>query len=385
MQVITTTQDLQEFCKNVENQPFITVDTEFIRDKTYWPKLCLIQVASEEDAVIIDPLAENMDLAPLYEVFKNPKITKVFHAGRHDIEIFYHEAKVLPAPVFDTQIAAMVCGFGESTGYQALVKSLLGKKINKEMRFTDWQRRPLDKRQLDYALSDVTHLRDVYKKLQDHLVKHDRFTWFEEEEAALLDPATYEIDPYKTYERIRARSHNRAFLAIIRELSAWREIEAQRRDVPRLHLLRDEALLEIASYKPTTVKELQSLRLVGRRGISNETGEKVLDALQKGMTCDANDYPQLPKHEHLVPTDQQQAIIELLRVLLKFQAAKHEVAPSLLCSSSDLTRLVLKPNEDHQVLKGWRKDVFGKIAVDLIEGRITLGADKKGIKIINAS
>lgn len=382
MEIVTTKKQLNDLCKTLSADTFIAVDTEFIRDRTYWPELCLIQVAGKDVAAAIDPLANELDLTPLYKILEDKKITKIFHSGRHDIEIFYCIYKIMPKNVFDTQVAAQVCGFGESVGYQALVKDLLKVDLSKEMRFTNWKRRPLSPEQLKYALDDVTYLRDVYVKLKENIEKTNRENWVMEEMQAVTDPATYEIDPMTQFERIRTRTNHPKFLNIVRELAAWREVEAQHRNMPRAQVLKDEAILSIASHKPKTVEELQELRLAGRKSISAKTAGKVLESLNKGLNADPETYPRANNDRAHRPTQRQQALMDLLKILLRAKCAEHDVAPSLVCNSDDLFKLVSAPDTEQPCTTGWRREVFGQDALDLITGKIALTANARGIKIL---
>ncbi len=367
--MITDTASLDAFCKSLAGTPFITVDTEFMRESTYWPVLCLIQVAGPDDARAIDALAPGIDLAPLFDLLDDPSILKVFHAARQDLEIFYHLMGHLPAPVFDTQVAAMVCGFGDSVGYQTLIAKLTKARIDKSSRFTDWSLRPLSDRQVSYALSDVTHLRDAYRKLKHKLEANGRESWLEEEMAILAAPETYNPDPHKTYRRIKAKGSKPRFLAVLRELAAWRELEARRRDQPRNRILRDEALLEIAHHTPKSVKELERTRGLGRKMAEGPAGARLLEAVQRGL-----DIPDAECPKPVLKPDLPRGlgpVIDLLRVLLKMKCDDGGVAQKLLASADDIERIAAF-GEDSEVraMKGWRRELFGEDALKLRNGDI---------------
>ncbi|MBI3199838.1 MAG: ribonuclease D [Rhodospirillales bacterium] len=369
MKPITTTDELAAFCKPLAKAEFIAVDTEFMRERTYWPKLCLAQVAGPEDAAAIDALAEGIDLAPLDELMANPKVLKVFHAARQDLEIFYLRMTQVPQPLFDTQVAAMVCGHGEAASYESLATKLAKAKIDKSSRFTDWSRRPLSERQITYALSDVTHLRVVYEKLRLQLEKSGRLPWITEEMAVLNDPATYRADPEQAWRRLKPRGSSPRLLAILKESAAWRERTAQRIDIPRQRLLRDEQLLEIASHAPKTIEELAMTRGLGRGFAEGWQGRELMEAIERARSLPESELPARDK-----PTEQLRApgaVVDLLRTLLRLKAEQAGVAGRLVASADELDRLAAG-KRDLPALKGWRREVFGADAVDLIEGRVSL-------------
>ena len=375
MTMISTTAELEACCQGLAGARFITVDTEFMREKTFWPVLCLIQVAGPDDAVAIDALAADLDLSPLRALFDDPGILKVFHAARQDLEIFYHLNGRLPAPVFDTQVAAMVCGFGESVGYQTLAAKLAKAHIDKGSRFTDWTIRPLSKRQIDYALADVTHLRQVYEKLAGKMEKNGRVGWLDEEMTTLTAPETYAMHPEDAYRRVKTRSTDRRFLAVLREVAAWREREAQRRDLPRNRVIRDEALLEIAHHAPTTPQELSRTRGLGRGLAEGTQGAALISAVETGR--------QVPEADRPRPIDRVAAprgvgpVVEILKVLLKLKCDDLGVAQKLVASSADLERLAVDGEQaDVAMLHGWRRDIFGGDALRLREGRLALAIRK---------
>ena len=369
MPMITDSGALAAFCKTLSGTPFITVDTEFMRETTYWPVLCLIQVAGPDDARAIDALAPGLDLAPLFDLFDDTSILKVFHAARQDLEIFYHLMGHLPSPLFDTQVAAMVCGFGDSVGYQTLIAKLTKARIDKSSRFTDWSLRPLSDRQISYALSDVTHLRDAYRKLAQKLEANGRESWLGEEMAILEAPETYDPDPHQTFRRIKSRGSSPRFLAILRELAAWRELEARNRDQPRNRILRDEALLEIAHHTPKTVGDLERTRGLGRKMAEGPAGARLLEAVTKGIAVDDADCPK-PEHKPDMPRGLG-PVIDLLRVLLKMKCDEGDVAQKLLASANDI-ELIAAFGEDADVraMHGWRRELFGEDALKLRRGVI---------------
>lgn len=380
MTLITTTEDLDAFCRRLRNADYITVDTEFMREKTFWPKLCLVQIAGPEEAAAVDPLAEGIDLAPLFELLDDPDVLKVFHAARQDVEIFHHLTGRIPAPLFDTQVAAMVCGFGESVGYETLISKLAGARVDKSSRFTDWSHRPLTERQLAYALSDVTHLRPAYEKLRRRLAKTGRAHWLAEEMAVLTDPATYTVEPEAAWRRLKVRTDKPRFLAVLRELAAWREREAQRKDLPRSRVLRDEALLEIASHAPTTVDDLARTRGLGRSVAEGRWGGELLGAVQRGLDLPLDQCP--TTEPRVEPPPGLAPIVELLRVLLKMKCDDEQVAPKLVASAGDLEAIAADDEAAVPALKGWRRELFGEDALALKHGRLALAIREKRVRIV---
>ncbi len=379
MKLIPTTDELAAFCKPLAEAEFIAVDTEFMRERTYWPKLCLAQVAGPEDAAAIDALAEGIDLAPLDELMANPRVLKVFHAARQDLEIFYLRMTQVPQPLFDTQVAAMVCGHGEAASYESLATKLAKAKIDKSSRFTDWSRRPLSERQITYALSDVTHLRVVYEKLKHQLERTGRLPWITEEMAVLNDPATYRADPEQAWRRLKPRGSSPRLLAILKESAAWRERTAQRIDIPRQRLLRDEQLLEIASHAPKTIEELALTRGLGRGFAEGWQGRELMEAIERARSLPESELPARDK-----PTEQLRApgaVVDLLRTLLRLKAEQAGVAGRLVASADELDRLAAG-KRDLPVLKGWRSEVFGVDAVALIEGRVSLALSGDQARLI---
>ena len=373
MNIITTTEALAAFCAQAREHPYITVDTEFLRERTYYSKLCLIQLAmpgtDDTTGAIVDPLAAGLSLAPLYDLFRDPGVMKVFHAARQDLEIFWIDAGLIPAPLFDTQVAAMVCGFGEQVSYEVLARKIAKAEIDKSSRFTDWSRRPLSEAQLRYALADVTHLRAVYEHLSDKLRKTGRAVWVQEEMAVLNDPATYETDPDAAWEKVKTRTTSPRFLGIVRELARFRETYAQTRDVPRSRVFKDDALVELASTKPLTEEDLGKSRLLLREARRGEIMEGILTAIRKGVEMKPED---LPRAED--PRDQMQvnpALADLLRVLLKARSDAEGVAARLIASSADLDAIAAG-DRDVPALHGWRHEVFGAEALLLCQGKVGL-------------
>ncbi|HYL47980.1 MAG TPA: ribonuclease D [Stellaceae bacterium] len=381
--LITDRAALEAFCRGLAGAPYVTVDTEFMRDKTYWPQLCLVQLAGPASAAAIDPLAQGMDLAPLYALMADPAILKVFHAARQDIEIFYNATGKVPAPIFDSQVAAMVCGFGESASYETLAARLAGAHIDKTSRFTDWSHRPLTERQLKYAIADVTHLRLVYEKLAAQLDRSGRHGWLDEEMAVLTNPATYRLDPADAWKRLKVRSNNRRMLALVRELAAWRETAAQQRNLPRSRIIRDEALLEIAAHAPASTDELARTRGLGKGFAEGRVGGEVLAVVARVVELSESEYPHpAPRRElpqGLGP------LVELLRVLLKLRCEENHVATKLVADSEDLEMIAADDQAPVRALQGWRAELFGKDALDLKHGRLALTAAGKRIKLVRTA
>lgn len=383
MRTITTTEELAVFCAAAKNEPYVTIDTEFLREKTYWSKLCLIQMAlpgKDGDAVLVDPIAgDTMSMEPLYDLFRHTATVKVFHAARQDLEIFFVEGGVFPVPMFDTQVAAMVCGFGEQVGYETLVKKIAHETLDKTSRFTDWSRRPLTEAQMVYALADVTHLRVVYEHLAAQIVKTDRQKWVEEELAVLIDPATYTVTPDEAWLRIKTRTTSGRFLAVVKELARFREDYAQKNNVPRSRVMKDDALLEVASTRPANAEDLGRSRLLLREGRKGEIADGILLAVKAGMDMRAED---MPKPD--LSRDQLQvnpALADLLRVLLKAKAEELGVASKLIASASDLDSIAAGLR-DMDALQGWRLEAFGEDALRLCRGEIALTAKGNDVKVI---
>ncbi|MBT3305451.1 MAG: ribonuclease D [Alphaproteobacteria bacterium] len=378
--MITNTQALTEFCQRVGTADYITVDTEFMREKTYWPILCLVQVAGPDEAECIDALADGIDLTPLYDLMADSSVLKVFHAARQDLEIFFHLAGQIPHPVFDSQVAAMVCGFGDSVGYEALITELVNGRIDKGSRFTDWTLRPLSDRQIDYALADVTFLRPAYEKLAAKLHENGRESWLEEEMAVLENPDTYNGNPREAFRRIKARNTSARMLAVLRELAAWRESEAQRRDVPRNRILRDESIAEIAHHTPKTPEDLARTRGLGDKLAHGNYGQQILEAVKVGKAIPDNECPK-PIHKAKLPRGLG-PVTDLLKVLLKMKSEESDVAGKLLASASDI-ELIAAFGEDADVrsMAGWRREVFGNDALKLRSGELSLAVKGKKVKV----
>ena len=383
MRTITTTEDLAAFCDQAAKHPYVTVDTEFLRERTYYAKLCLIQLAmpgkTDDTAAIVDPLAEGLSLDPLYALFRNPNVVKVFHAARQDLEIFYVDAGLIPAPLFDTQVAAMVCGFGEQVGYETLVKRIAKAQMDKTSRFTDWSRRPLTEAQKIYALADVTHLRRVYEYLAAELAKDGREKWVAEELGVLQNPETYITRPDEAWQKIRTRTQSGRFLAIVRELARFREDYAQKKDVPRSRVYKDDALVELASTKPLTLEDLNRSRLLLREARRGDIADGILAAVKAGMACPPEDLPKVDA-EARPRTDS--ALADLLRVLLKAKSEGTGVASRLIAPASDLDAIA-GGARDVPAPTGWRAEVFGRDALRLCEGRIALAATGGTVRIVD--
>lgn len=382
---ITTTDALADYCARAATQPYVTVDTEFLRERTYFAQLCLVQVAmpgtDDSDAVLIDPLADGISLEPLYELFRNPDVVKVFHAARQDLEIFFVEGGLVPAPLFDTQVAAMVCGFGDQVGYETLVRRIAKADLDKSSRFTDWSRRPLSDAQKTYALGDVTHLRQIYEYLSADLAKTGRTHWLEEELAQLTNADAYVVDPENAWKRLKLRSNSGRVVAIARELAAFRETYAQEKNVPRNRVLKDDALLELAGTKPKTVADLSKSRLLLRDARKGLIAEGLVAAVARGMSVPSNEVPKVTAgrdRSNLNP-----ALADLLRVLLKAKAEEAGVATKLIASSSDLDDIA-SGYADGVWASGWRKEVFGSDALRLLNGEIALSAHGQKVKIVEA-
>ena len=381
---ITSSDTLKKFCTEAAKHSYITVDTEFLRERTYYSKLCLIQIAfpgdNDSDSALIDVLAKGIDLQPIYDLFLNENVLKVFHAARQDLEIFFIENRIFPKPFFDTQIAAMVCGFGEQVGYETLVRKLALITIDKSSRFTNWSQRPLSEHQLNYAIGDVTHLRTVYEELAVMLNENERSEWLDEELATLLDPKTYDNNPINSWKRIKTKNNNLGFLTVVKSLANFRETTAQLRNVPRNRVLRDEMILELASIRPKTLPDLKKSRLLNEDNKKGLIGEGILKAIRKPISISDDEI------EKLKPTDinkmRSNGLPELLRVLLKANSEKWGVAQKLIASSNDLDDLASNENASIPALKGWRKKVFGNDALRLKNGEIALSSDKGNLKII---
>ncbi|MDO9411186.1 MAG: ribonuclease D [Pseudolabrys sp.] len=373
MSLITTTDDLAAICDRMAKHPFVTVDTEFLRETTYYPLLCVAQIASADEAAVIDALAPGIDLKPFFDLMANEKVIKVFHAARQDIEIIWNMAKTIPHPIFDSQVAAMVLGYGDSISYDQLVQRITGDVLDKSNRFTDWTRRPLTDAQTTYALSDVTHLRDVYIRLSADLAKQGRTSWVEAEMGILTSPETYRADPANAWERLKARVRKPKELAVLMEIAAWREREAQTRDVPRSRVLKDDVLGDIATQAPTTIEKLGHLRSLPKGFERSRWGEAIVEAVQRGVERDPKT---LPRFERFRPAQNGAATVELLKVLLRMTAESHGVAAKVIATVDELDRIAADDDADVPAMKGWRRELFGDKAVALKHGKLALAVDK---------
>jgi ribonuclease D len=387
MQIITTTDQLSQFCARAAQHPFVTVDTEFLRERTYYSKLCLLQIAypgdEDEAAAVVDPLAgEGLDLAPLYELFRNPGVVKVFHAARQDLEIFFVDAGVIPAPLFDTQVAAMVCGFGDQVSYETLVRRICKAEVDKSSRFTDWSHRPLSEAQLRYALADVTWLRTIYLHLSERLSRTGREAWVAEEMAVLQDPATYRTDPAAAWERVKARPGSTKMMAALVELARFREEYAQGKDVPRSRVFKDDALIELATTRPSTEAELSKSRLLLREGRRGDIAEGILEAVKRAAQMRPEDVPRMGGAREQLQVNP--ALADLLRVLLKARSEGEGVAARLIASSGELDAIAAG-ERDLPALQGWRREVFGEDAIRLCEGRVALAAKGQNVVTVRLS
>jgi len=377
--MITTTAALTSFCQQLAQASYCTIDTEFMRERTYWSKLCLIQLAGPESAAAVDPLADGLDLQPLYELLANPAVLKVFHAARQDIEIFFHATGQVPQPIFDTQVAAMVCGYGDAASYETLCNKLAGVQIDKSSRFTDWSQRPLTERQVDYAMADVTHLRVIYDKLAAQLAKTGRTEWVREEMAILTSPTTYQVNPSEVWRRLKFRSDKPKLLAALRELAAWRELEAQRLNVPRARVLKDETLMEIAAQLPETTRDLARTRGLPPGFAESKQGAALMAALTMVKAMNPEDYPAGEARRHLPQGSG--AVIDLLKVLLRQVSDDEGIAAKLIATSDDLEEIAVSDDADVLALKGWRRELFGDLALALKRGELALRIQKNKLVV----
>ena len=367
MTLLTTTAELDEFCRDLADEAYVTIDTEFMRDRTYWPKLCLVQIAGKERFAAVDPMADGIDLQPLFDLLANPAVVKVFHACRQDVEIFYNLTGRTPSPLFDTQLAAMVLGYGDEVGYDTLVTEIANARIDKSSRFTDWSHRPLSEKQLAYALADVTHLRVIYETLKAELTKAGRTDWAEEELAGLTSPETYEQPPELAWKRLKIRTKDPRFIAIAQALATWREEEAQSRDLPRNRIIRDDLLLEVAANRPVTQEDVLKIR---RINVDKKSAAGIASTIQTALELPKEQLPRLPKPQRLPRGIG--PVVDLLRVLLKQQCEEHEVAQRLVANTSDLELIAADDRADVRALRGWRFDVFGRAALALKHGELGL-------------
>jgi ribonuclease D len=373
MDLITTTSELAAVCARLAKHPVITVDTEFLRETTYYPLLCVVQMASAEEAVVVDTLAKGIDLKPFFDLMVDEKVLKVFHAARQDIEIVWHQAGIIPHPIFDTQVAAMVLGYGDSIAYDQLVERIMGHRPDKTHRFTDWSRRPLTKEQMHYAVSDVTHLRDVFAALDADLKKRGRSHWVSLEMEILTSPKTYDFHPERAWERLKTRVRKPKELAVLMEVAAWREQEAQSRDVPRGRVLKDDAVGDIATQAPTTLERLANLRSLPKGFDRSKWGADIVAAVQRGL---ARDPATLPKLEKPRSNSNGAATVELLKVLLRMTSERHAVASKVIATVDDLEQIAADDNAEVAALQGWRRELFGEAALALKHGRVALAIEK---------
>jgi len=384
MKTLTTTEDLQAFCLEAQNHPYVTIDTEFLRERTYYSKLCLVQLAmpgdDDDTAVLVDPLADGISLEPLYDLFRNRNVVKVFHAARQDLEIFWVDAQVFPEPLFDTQVAAMVCGFGEQVGYETLVRKIARGTVDKTSRFTDWSRRPLSEAQKTYALADVTHLRRIYEFLSAELKKTGREHWVAEELQILTTPATYVTHPEDAWKRVKTRTNSGRFLAVVRELAAFREIHAQSNNIPRNRVYKDDALVELASTKPKSANDLGQSRLLLREARRGAVADGILAAVARGVACAPENLPKPDTSREKLQVNP--ALADLLRVLLKSKTESSGVAAKLIAPSSDLDAIAAG-QRDVAALSGWRLEVLREDAMRHSDGKIALTAKGQTVKVVS--
>lgn len=379
--MIETTAALADACKDLAKSEFVTIDTEFLRETTFWPQLCLVQMASPTLEVLVDPMAKGIDLTPLFELMADPNVVKVFHAARQDIEIIYHLGGLIPHPIFDTQVAAMVCGFGDSISYDQLVQKTKNVQIDKSSRFTDWSRRPLSEKQLDYALADVTHLRDVYMALKSQLEREGRSSWLKEEMDILEARETYDMHPDDAWLRLKSRLRKPTELAILKFVAAWREREARSRNVPRSRVLKDDAIFEIAQQQPKDAEALSRLRTVPKGWERSTSGTAIIETVNAALALPKADMPQAPRHSH--SPEGSGAAVELLKVLLKLSADKHGVAAKVIANSEDLDKIASEGEKaEVQALSGWRRELFGEPALKLIRGEVALRFAGKKVEAV---
>ncbi len=382
--MIETTAALAEACTELAKSEFITIDTEFLRETTFWPELCLVQMASPTLEVLVDPLAKGIDLTPLFELMANPDVVKVFHAARQDIEIIYHLGGLIPHPIFDTQVAAMVCGFGDSISYDQLVQKIKNVQIDKSSRFTDWSRRPLTEKQLDYALADVTHLRDVYLALKAQLEREGRSLWLTEEMDILESRDTYDMHPDDAWLRLKSRLRKPTELAILKFVAAWREREARSRNVPRSRVLKDDAIFEIAQQQPKDAEALSRLRTIPKGWERSASGTAIIETVSAALALPKEEMPKAPRHSHA--PEGSGAAVELLKVLLKLTADKHGVAAKVIANSDDLDKIASEGEKATvAALTGWRRELFGDVALKLINGEVALRFAGKKVEAVEVA
>jgi ribonuclease D len=372
MEIVTSTPALESLCSQLSQEDFVTVDTEFMREQTYWPELCLVQIAGAEHEAIIDPLAPDLALEPFWQLMVDRRVVKVFHAARQDVEIVYSRAGVIPAPLFDTQVAAMVCGFGDQASYEVLARKLARTQIDKTSRFTDWSRRPLSQKQLAYALCDVTHLRTIYRRLKAELDASGREGWLEEEMAQLSHAGNYRTEPADAWKRLKFKPRNRKQLAILIAVAAWREREAQARNIPRNRVIKDDAIIEIAMQAPAGIEALKELRALPRGYATSRLGEGLLAAIRDGLAADQAKLPPIAEEQRPLP-EGTAVIADILKLALKVVCDAHGIAPRLVASSSDIEAIAAGEERDVPAMKGWRRKLFGEIALEIRAGRSAIG------------
>lgn len=378
MTLIEDSQGLADICQRLRKEPFVTVDTEFMRDRTYWPKLCLVQLGGENEAVAVDPLAPGIDLAPLVELLLDDSVKKVLHACRQDMEIFYHLCgKKLPGNIYDSQVAAMVCGFGEEVGYETLVNKLAREKLDKSSRFTDWSKRPLSQKQIAYALGDVTHLRVIYQKLKSESEKRGRASWVEEELKGLLRPSIYEMEPDDAWKRLKFRSREPHFIAIVKAIAGWRERRAQKRDQPRNRIVRDDLIMELAANRPTSVDAMRNL---DRINIDREGTAEIVEMVKNILAQPKDSFPEPPAQKQV--TRGIGPLTDLLKVLLKYCAEENDVAQKLIANSADLEAIAEDDEAEVAALQGWRRELFGERALELKRGKLALSVGERKIRLV---
>lgn len=381
MHLISSTDALHTFCTEIRPTDFVTVDTEFMREKTYYSQLCLVQVASPDRAALIDPLAPGIDLAPLLDLMRDKAVVKVFHAARQDIEIFYRLMEEVPTPLFDSQIAAMACGHGDQIGYEPLVRAVTGAQVDKGSRFTDWSKRPLTDKQLTYALGDVTHLVDVYLALKKQLQDTGRDPWVAEEMAVLNEPTLYFTAPERAWQRLKLRHVKPKEMGVLIEAAAWREREAQTKDLPRSRVLKDDAIVELSRAAPSSREELGALRAIPNGFERSRAADGLLQAIAKGRSIPRDELPKIVRNGPVDPAPPD--VVDLLRVLLKKQCEQMGVAPKLLASAADLDAIARDDNADVPAMTGWRRDIFGSLALQLKHGEIALSLSGTEVSVIN--
>ncbi len=380
MKIITKTNDLETLCKKLAKQDYCTIDTEFIREKTYYPNLCLIQVANDDVEAIIDPLSEEIDLTPLFKLLQNKKVLKVFHGGRQDVEIFYHLTGKIPKPIFDTQVAGMVVGFGDQIGYESLIKKTLNVQIDKGSRFTDWSHRPLSDKQLAYAMADVTHLRLAYKQILEDMEKDGRRKWVMEEMDILTSPETYDNHPEEAWQRVKLNTRKKQALAVLKSVAEWRERTAQKEDRPRGRILKDNPLREIALHPPKNMDALRKIRGIHPSFFDRKRGEDMLAAVQNGLKMPLDEIPSVNRKKPLPSSIG--PVVEMLRVLLRLKSEKYDVAPKLLANTSDLEQIAAYGKDaDVRAMKGWRYELFGEKALAMKAGKLGLVIEKNKIAL----